>query len=797
MTDRRRFLSSLLLLGAGGVVPRPAWGTRGAPRVEAQPTIFHAHPEGRLTLVRFVAHDVNAPAGRLRVYDGSRRLIGTAGVLPREGGLYGELWLPLERPTQVASELEYPGRRGPLRTGHTLRPTPRWTLYWFNVCDPAALEHALSRVPRLARGAVRAAYVEAGVALNPYAGAVAAVDHLSLIRMGEHAALIADRLGVPMSTAAVVGGAVPGTGVVQALAGAGVQVVLARDTGLGQPSWLEAPGGSRVLVLAAGGGDRSSELGFAESPDRMMERVAAALAVEPSLFPAPDPGRRAHAGRAADELRVTLVADEAPAADLGRRLTNVLEWNRRFAFPRIVPAGAETVSDLVRQARDVARLSPAGALDYLDTLALAGARDAARQTTAADALAALARLLSGRHAAPEAPEALLAVIGGEVDSVVPGALVFNPTPIVRSDVATANDGTTRVVTHVPPWGYAFVAGESAVPEETSLDAVSITSRTIEGAVGRVVLDRDSGAVASLLTPAGDDLVRAGGDGLNVVPGANLERLERVRLPGVGTRLVAERWSSAYGQVRTTLTVYDALPWLDIENRFDSGELRRTTTAEADRRASEAGVAREILFGFDAPSATVSWDAPLERRTMLAPVPRARHLRFVGLSRPFGSVYLRGLDAPEFSVMTDGTLISTASRGVVRYRVASVPGPALTDDGDRFGWGAEPLFAAACDGREGGRLPRFGSLLKLDQTGAAIVGLRPDGDDVIVYVMEQAGAGRFVSLGFGLLRFAGARLVDFVGRDRGIPAAEAPDGATFELAAWGVVAVRLTGVALGP
>ena len=99
----------------------------------------------------------------------------------------------------------------------------------------------------------------------------------------------------------------------------------------------------------------------------------------------------------------------------------------------------------------------------------------------------------------------------------------------------------------------------------------------------------------------------------------------------------------------------------------------------------------------------------------------------------------------------------------------------------------------------GRLPRFGSVLEVDQPGISIIGLKPadDGDGVIVYLQELAGSGRYVSVGAGaaLLGFESARLVDYLERDLEEPTVPVPDGVAVRISAWGVVALRLQGVAL--
>ncbi len=53
----------------------------------------------------------------------------------------------------------------------------------------------------------------------------------------------------------------------------------------------------------------------------------------------------------------------------------------------------------------------------------------------------------------------------------------------------------------------------------------------------------------------------------MVEGSRLRRATRWRLPGIGNRLVVERVAGNRADVplRTTITVYDDTPWVDIEN----------------------------------------------------------------------------------------------------------------------------------------------------------------------------------------------------------------------------------------
>ncbi len=145
MTNRRDFLTSLAAASGSASLSRRG---HSAPSVDATPTVFYAHPAGETTLVRFVIHDADAPAGRLRVYDQSgRRLLGTAGALGIGGSLFGELWLPLRGETSIVSQLEMPGLARPLRTPHWLAPQPRWTLHWVTVVDPHELTQLLENRP--------------------------------------------------------------------------------------------------------------------------------------------------------------------------------------------------------------------------------------------------------------------------------------------------------------------------------------------------------------------------------------------------------------------------------------------------------------------------------------------------------------------------------------------------------------------------------------------------------------------------------------------------------------------------
>src|SRR5690349_22462389 len=88
MIDRRRFVAWLGSLPL--VRHRPP--TVG---IAAIPTALYQQPDGRNNLVRVTVTGLEAPAARARVTDRRGTLVGTAGLLPTDTGLAGEVWVPL------------------------------------------------------------------------------------------------------------------------------------------------------------------------------------------------------------------------------------------------------------------------------------------------------------------------------------------------------------------------------------------------------------------------------------------------------------------------------------------------------------------------------------------------------------------------------------------------------------------------------------------------------------------------------------------------------------------------------
>ncbi len=771
MTDRRGFLATLV--GAGGALA-PVGGRRlrpGAPQVEATATVFYAPPDGENTLVRFSVSGTDAPAGRLRVYDRRQRLLGTAGVISVGSTLYGELWLRVEDGMAVLTHLEIPGRRGVVRSEHHLRERPRWTLYLVTLADARELSRDLSRVPLQLEGARAAALLRAGVRGNVLAATEAPehLDHVEFLSLCESARSVGNPYGLFAGTIVLdrqgIADRVSTTGLM--LAGSGVRYLVRRlPSGMGF-EWIPSPDGSRILQASVGPSATPGSLGFGDDVNEMARRVERWLTSEPALLSPTYPSRGA------------LVLGEHAAEMTAAVRRSLAAWNERYAYPRILLGDAESLlQGIATQYGPDISVRPQGTRD-LEVTSLpaltrfSNARAEQRRGRTQAAVALLADRLSSTSAQG------LDAVAAQFAFPVPATLFFNTSPFPRTDVAVAPGGSRRIVTDVPALGYVCLPRDHRPerPEAASATGVSV----MDGRYFRLALDDRTGAVRSLTNRFDrTELVRPDSNGVIHIDGARLEAVEKQWLPGIGIQLVAER-SSPRGGVRSTLTLYDDLPWIDV-------------TVEA--RASGQS-AMEYGFAFAVENPDVAWEVPAGTDGGPAPIPALTHLRWIRLASQERTVLVRGLDAPQAAVRTDGTLISFAPRGRSRYRIAIARTGAFDADPWRFGWSAEPLVSAPVPGDGPAALPSFGSLLIVDQPGVVVLGLRTadPSNNATLYLQEVLGVARDATVGMGVLGFRAASLVDF--RDRVL--AELPlirgRGVVVPLRARGVAAVRLHDVTL--
>ena len=560
--DRRRFVVTTgVALGSAAALPL---GAAQVPAVEAIPTVFHGHPDGTRTLVRFVIRNSDAPAGRMRVYDDrTNALLGTAGVLPTsERRLIGELWLPLQRPLRIRTEFEYPGTRQPLRDRFTLDPTPRWTLHWLLLADPAAVEARLARIDPLWRGVAGAALTHEGVQLDPV------------------------RIADPLTDAAAARIAWPAW---ESSRATGVPLA---PLGTALRGFAALPG-----VMQASG--LSGTAGMIDEPWTLLDAVPPSLPalqrlVEERLVARDTPQRRG--------IVVVPVADRPP-------VLNALleEWGQRFAAP-VITVG---VAPPGLRARSVSIPRPPLPEGTQGLAERAAARAPSLIAEEHDAFLTLARRV-GAGGDP------FTTIARALRYPIPGVMAFNTTPWGRTDAMRLADGTTLVATNVPGLGYAFLPSDSGAvwPSPVPVGAMA----TIASATWQLRVD-GTGAMASLIhRPSGTEL--AGPRGLGAVHGARADALFLSRAPGLGEQLTVR--CTAGGLTWTTMiTLHEGVDTVDVTT--DAGPWDATWTFDPavdgarTRWAEPLGVgAAEGPF---APVATRDWfSADGERGSLMVATP---------------------------------------------------------------------------------------------------------------------------------------------------------------------------------
>jgi hypothetical protein len=442
----------------------------------------------------------------------------------------------------------------------------------------------------------------------------------------------------------------------------------------------------------------------------------------------------------------------------------------------------------------------------------------------------------------------------------PGRIVFNASSWARSDVALVPDGAGRrlayngrdwpavdlpdgsalvVARDVPALGYlALSEGERApnppVDEGAALEAQAGTYH--------VVLDPATGAIRSLTGGDGKERVRAttwaglnqlvyvrGGahsalwtawarDELRAPPAltvsqAALVAARRERLPGIGARLVIERTLAGCSRVTSVVTLYNELPWLDVENRV-------TKPATLEKEALYAA------FPFALAKPTVDVEVPLGRMTVERDQQPGScrdwycHTHWVWLHDTTDGILWSGPDTPLFTLNEpfrgqwrrtlepDGTLLAyvlhnywhtnfAARQGgdvTFRFRVSLLAPGSEPAEPVRRGWAAcDPLYVSAAytNASPGPLIPKDAAFLLADR-GVVVAGAKraDDGAGAIVKLVDVAGTARPVTVWPEAYAFREARRANFAEMNRDPVPVTADGGATLELAAWGSGALRL-------
>ncbi|MBI4500406.1 MAG: hypothetical protein HY700_04525 [Gemmatimonadetes bacterium] len=734
--NRRDFVAALVAVGSRRAMGSTTLGAGAAPRVSAIPTVFFAQPDARTALVRFIVEGATAVAGRLRVFDRAHRQLGTAGVIGVGGRMLGELWLPLDRDTEIISELEMPQVRGVVRTMHGLSPRRRWTVYWM-----------------VAKEGSRPAGPEPEF-----------LDHDEFLRVAqgvEPGAMMLDSTGLleRLATSPLV------------LAGSGVRWVGLRDARAPLARFASRDGSDVVAVAIA-------DVGTAEGLGTNGGRNEMARRLEQWLD---GPGSQLADESHAVSLMVGTATEDGTLAE------RIADWNSRYAYPRIVTGRPEELFGIIERRAPIATGGPGGRDGPGGPDGPGGMGEIERQT--GDNAARAARVFEPLVTRLQASSPGLAAIAEQFAFATPSTLVVNPTPFAQTGIAVMPDGSERLVTDVPALGYLCLPhpgrpGAKAPPDAGRWVGVpgSDNDLTLDSRHFEIRIDRETGAIRSLVTRAnGRQWVRRTG-ALNAAAGFRLVTIQKARNGEVGTRVIVTRTSGEGLPLVSSITVYEDLPWVDFSNE----------------RASDAGPTR-YSFAFALERPTPSWEVPagFEERPARAEIRRLVHLRWLRLVSGGDIVFFRGLDAPVASLTADGEILSQAPPRQSRYRLGFASGYSAADDPWRFGWGTEPLLTVPVPGTGRARLASYGSLLLVDQSGISVTELRKDrgGDGVVLFLQELTGVPRDITVGPGVLTFRGARRIDFLERDLGALPLLAGGGVSAPIRGYGITAIRLTGVEL--
>ena len=969
--DRRSFL--------GWIASLPLWRGGGSsasappPTVEVRPTALYQQPEGRKNLVRITVAGLGAPAARARVTDRHGALVGTAGLLPLGAGLTltGEVWVPLSEPGDFQVDVEV-GRDRAARQRVRLTPPKRWTLYWLSSihtdvgytdlqenalevhrknldaalarlsthpdyrftaeCALQVLTYLENRPPDAGDALVRA--VQGGkigfqaLFANMLTGLL---DHDTLARVVWPAGRLARARGLSYAAAQITD--VPGqtltfpmvlaaSGVKYLASGANPERALpllpSPDGSATYPQvyYWEGPDGSRVLHWRAYHYGDATRYGFDVSADEMGRRLSDWLLGHPVFLASDWPY----------DLALLYGADWQDNAPMKEQLVaNMEDYNRRFAFPRIVPGRAEdffrdlerrhgpripvrrgdtglywedgaasTAAELAsfRSAQLAARAAEIVALwddrveprDDETKQRLAGRADDRRamwrdlllfgehtwgadvSVSAPDARQTVAQwaykrrfVESGAAAAHQILTEGLLRLGGATNTGR-GRIVFNAGTWERTDALRVPGGAGKtvafggqefpsvdldggdalvVVRDVPPLGYLTLTETDREARPPTADGDALDAKAGGFAVA---LDAATGAIRSLAGPDGKERVKPSDwSGLNqlvyvrggersalwtsgdrndlktppqlALTQTRLVRARRERLPGIGVRLVAERAIDGFPSIVSTVTLYDDLPWVDIENRI----VKEPTLAKE---------ALYVAFPFAFTKPTVEVEVPLGRMTVERDQQPGScrdwycHAHWVWLHEGSDSgVLWSGPDTPLFTlndlnrgawrraIVPDGTLFAYAMNNYwhtnyaarqggqfgCRFRI-SLLAPGDVAEPVRRGWAAcDPLYVSpAYETRAPGPLISKDRALFLADKGVLVVGAKPadDGEGAVVRLLDVSGQARSVGVWPAAYAFKQARRTNLVEMN-GDGVAVAGDGkAAVDLPAWGVGAIRV-------
>ena len=402
-----------------------------------------------------------------------------------------------------------------------------------------------------------------------------------------------------------------------------------------------------------------------------------------------------------------------------------------------------------------------------------------------------------------------------------------------------DDGDALVVFRdVPPLGYLVLVEREREARPPAADG-EVTEAKAGG--WAVQLDPATGAIRSLTGPDGKERVKPSEwSGLNQLVYARggdhsalwtssdrsdlknppqldlaqsrLTHSRRQKLPGIGVRLVADRTLDGFPSLESSVTLYDDLPWIDIENRL----VKSPTLAKE---------ALYVAFPFAFTKPTVEMEVPLGRMTVERDQQPGScrdwycHTHWVWLHEGTDGLLWSGPDTPLLtlndlfrgawrrSIVPDGTLFAyamhnywhtnfVAAQGgaaTFRFRISLVaPGDAA--EPVRRGWAAcDPLSVSASyeNASPGPLIDKDRALFCADK-GVMIVGAKPaeDGAGVVVKLLDVAGQARTVGVWPAAYAFRGARHTDLVEQNGDTIPLGGDGRAAVDLAAWGVGALRL-------